>query len=92
VSIVLIIDHDIEEEDHHHGLAAVRGQSFDVAETGGRSRPRSFVSSGIIVVIVIIAMCALPLELAGWTGFLASSWNDKTVLLIAIRRRRGDRS
>jgi hypothetical protein len=25
----------------------------------------------IVVVIVTIAMCALPLEVAGWTGFLA---------------------
>jgi hypothetical protein len=34
----------------------------------GGSRPRSFVSCGIV--IVIIGMGAMPLEVAGWTGYL----------------------
>jgi hypothetical protein len=37
---VPIIDHDVEEEDHDHGLAAVRGRSIVVDETGGRNRSR----------------------------------------------------
>jgi hypothetical protein len=49
-------------------------------ETGGLSRPRSFVSCGIIVVVVITSKIALPLEVAGWTGFLASSWNNRSRL------------
>jgi hypothetical protein len=32
-----IIDHDIEEEDHHHGLAAGRDRSIVAEETGGRT-------------------------------------------------------
>jgi hypothetical protein len=49
----------------------------------------SFISCNIV--IVIIAMIALPLEVdAGWTGRLASSWTNRTVS--AISRRRGDPS
>jgi hypothetical protein len=45
----------------------------------GRCRPSSFISCNID--IVISAMGALPLEVAGWTGRLASSsWNNHTVV------------
>jgi hypothetical protein len=78
---VVCSDHR-NEEDHQPGLAADRGKSFVVDETGSRSRPRSFVSRGIVVVVVVlIALCAPPLEVAGWTDFPASSWNDRTVVL-----------
>jgi hypothetical protein len=50
----------MEEEDHHHELGAVRGQSLVVDETGGRSGSCSFVSCVIAIVIVIIVMdCAV---------------------------------
>jgi hypothetical protein len=37
LSLVPIIDHDMEEKDHHHVLTAVRGQSIVVDETSGRT-------------------------------------------------------
>jgi hypothetical protein len=58
----------------HHGLDAGRVQSIVVDDTGERRWVQTtFVRlSGVVVIIIIIAMCALPLELAGWTGLLAS--------------------
>jgi hypothetical protein len=59
-SLVPIIDHEMEEEDHHHERTAVRGQTIVVYETSGRSGSCSFVCYGIAIVIVIIAMhCAV---------------------------------